>query len=276
VRFASRFSFSIERKTWEAICEHAPLIASVSPERIREELTKILTGPNAGKAFRFLRRSGLLRAVLPEVDALWGVEQPRAFHPEGDVFEHTCRMLDLLKKPGEVLAWSALLHDSGKPATFHRAKDRIRFHGHNRVGANLAGSVCERLRFSNDACKKIYECIDNHMNFMHVKEMRPSTLKRLLRRATFMDEIELHRLDCLASHGDLSNWRFLEKRRKELKDDQIRPAPLVTGMDLIQSGFQPGPIFKRILHEVETLQLEGRLQNKEQALLWVRTNFERG
>jgi poly(A) polymerase len=276
VRFSARFGFSIEPRTLAAITLHASSIVKVSPERIHDELTKILTGPRAGTALRLLHECGLLVHLLKEVADMVGVKQPEAFHPEGSVFNHVCLMLDMLESPSEVLAWSVLLHDVGKPATFYEAKDRIRFHNHNRVGALISVSIAKRLRFSNDLADAVEACVDNHMNFMNVVKMRPSTLKRLLRRPTFIDELELHRLDCLASHGDISNWEFLKEKTLTLKAEEIRPVPLINGKDLIALGYKPGPLFKKILHDVESLQLEDAFSDKQAALEWVQNNFERG
>lgn len=273
VRFSARFNFSIEKNTMEAIRKHRREIRSVSPERLREEITKMLTDPNPGKAFRCLRETGLLQEVLPEVDDMVGVNQPPQYHPEGDVFEHTCLMLDGLKSPSEVLAWSVLLHDVGKPPTYREASDRIRFHNHNRVGAKITERICRRLRFSNDMRDAIFTCVDNHMNFMNVQVMRQSTLKKLLRRLTFRDELALHKLDCQASHGDLSNWAFLTEKASTFKEQEIRPDPVINGEDLIKAGYKPGPVFKEMLSGVENMQLENKIHTRKEAINWIKENY---
>ncbi len=273
VRFAVRFDFKIEEETLSAIKTHAGSIKKISPERIREEMTKILVGKNSGNALKLLYKTGLLQEILPEVVAMYGVEQPKEFHPEGDVFEHTVIMLNEIKNNNEILAWSVLLHDVGKPKTFFRASDRIRFNNHNRVGARIAEKICKRLKFSNNATDAIYKCVDNHMNFMNVQKMRVSTLKKMMRYPTFKDELELHRLDCFASHGDLSNWKFLKEKLSTFKEDEISPKLFISGKDLIKSGYKPGPIFNKILNEVEVLQLENKINNKEQALEYVNKIF---
>lgn len=274
VRFAARFGFGIETETYKAIVLQASAIHCVSAERIRDEMTKILIGPRAGWALRCLLETGLLREILPEIAALSGVRQPQQFHPEGDVFEHTCVLLDRMVEPTNVLAWAGLLHDVGKPATYHEAPDRIRFHNHHLVGAKMADEICLRLKFSNEERAQIVACVENHMAFMNVQVMRPSTLKRLLRRPTFNDELELHRLDCLASHGDISNFVFLEKALEGFAEEEIRPPRLITGKDLIEAGYNPGPRFKEILEEVETLQLENKLHNHDEAMKWVLENYQ--
>jgi putative nucleotidyltransferase with HDIG domain len=201
--------------------------------------------------------------VLPEVEAMVGVEQPPAFHPEGDVFGHTALTLEALEAPSAVRAFGALLHDVGKPPTFSET-DRIRFNNHDAVGAALADAVCKRLRFSTDMRRRIVEIVRNHMRFMHAPEMRESTLKRLLRRETFEDELAVHRADCLACHGDMTVYDFLVEKQAELPAEVIKPAPLVTGHDLIAAGYEAGPLFGEILTAVEDLQLEGTLTTSEE------------
>ncbi len=268
VRFAARLGFAIEAATLEALKRLAPTVTTVSWERIRDELVKMLTGPNRGAALRLLHETRLLAAVLPEVEAMVGVEQPTQFHPEGDVFEHTALVLDALEAPNAVRALGALLHDVGKPPTFTET-DRIRFNNHDVVGAEIADAVCKRLRLSTDARRQVVEIVRNHMRFMHAPEMRESTLKRLLRRETFADELAVHRADCLASHGDLTVYDFLVEKQAALPPDVIKPPPLVTGHDLIAAGYEPGPIFREILHAVEDLQLEGKLGTRHEAMTWI-------
>ena len=198
-----------------------------------------------------------------------GVSQPRAFHPEGDVFRHTLLLMKQLKQASTVLAFGCLLHDVGKPATFRRS-DRIRFNGHDRVGARIAEDILTRLRFSNDLKEQIVACVDGHMRFKDVQKMRESTLKKFMQRRTFKTELEQHRMDCLASHGDLSHWRFLRKKIKSLSRDEIKPPPLLNGRDLLSLGYLEGPKIGQILRALEEQQLEGMLQTKEEALEWVR------
>jgi poly(A) polymerase len=272
VRFAARFENQIEVKTLEAIKELAPSILEVSYERIRMELVKIFTDKNPGTGLQLLHDTGLLEQVLPEVNKMVGVLQPRKFHPEGDVFTHTKFILDNLIVPSPVLAFAALLHDVGKPPTF-KITDRIRFYEHNKVGAEIADSICARLRFSNDEREKIVACVENHMTFMNIRKMKESTLKRLFRRETFWDELALHKADCLASHGNLDNWEFCLRKFEAYSTEEIKPEPLINGNHLINLGYKPGPIFKEILEALEEEQLENRIVTKEEALKFVMENF---
>ncbi len=272
VRFSCSLNFVIEPATWEVIGELATEILQISWERIRDEIIKIITRPNAGRGLNLLHESGLLNQILPEIKAMQGVPQPPEFHPEGDVFVHTRMMLDMLRNPSPVLALAALLHDVGKPPTF-AVKDRIRFDGHVEVGGRMAEEICRRLRLSNEETEQVVDLVLNHLRFMHVKEMRESTLKRFLRRPNFSDHLELHRVDCLCSHGSLDSYEFCRTKLRELKDEPPAPTPLVTGDDLISAGYRPGPIFKQILDAVEDLQLEKVLTSREQALDYVRKTF---
>ena len=272
LRFASVLGFKIEPKTFAALKRGAGQIRRVSHERVRDELIKMFTGPNPELALRLLDRSGLLKVILPEVEKMKGVQQPRAFHPEGDVFRHTKLLLKRLKNPSTVLAFGALLHDVGKPPTFRRA-DRIRFNGHEAVGARITDAILTRLRFSNELKEKIVACVEGHMRFKDVKQMRQSTLKKMMQRETFEIELEQHRADCLASHGDLSNWRFLRKKIQEFSREDIRPQPYLTGSKLLTMGFKEGPIIGRILRSLEEAQLDGQVKSAEEAEAWVRCNF---
>jgi poly(A) polymerase len=272
VRFACSLSFEIASETWDAIKHLAPAIRQVSWERIRDELIKIVTGADPGRGLDLLHESGLLAEILPEVEALRGVEQPSKYHPEGDVFVHTREALSLLKRPSPALALGTLLHDVGKPATFE-IRDRIRFHGHSEVGAQLAEEICRRLRISNEETERVVDLVRNHLWFINVPNMRESTLKRFLRQPAFPEHLELHRVDCLSSHGDLTAWRLCREKRKALEHEPVSPPPFVTGDDLISLGYQPGPIFKEILGAVEDLQLEGGLATKEEALDYIRRTF---
>ena len=274
VRFAARFEYAIESRTLAAIEEHAHEIHLVSRERVRDELTKMLTEDGARRAFLLLDETGLLAEVLPEISAMKGVEQPPQFHPEGDVFVHTLLLLERLPHPCPLtLAWGALLHDVGKPPTFRVAPDRIRFDGHVEVGVKMAEDLCRRLRFSNDDTEQILALIANHMRFAHVQRMKESTLKKFLRLPRFGEHLELHRLDCQASHGDLTSYNFSREQLVSIPPEKMRPTPLINGDDLIAAGYTPGPKFKEILSVVEDSQLEGRLESKEAAMEFVRREF---
>lgn len=274
VRFAARFEYTIDQGTFAAIQELAPQIQVVSRERVRDELTRMLTEGHARRAFLLLDESGLLQHVLPEISAMHGVEQPPEFHPEGDVFVHTLLLLDNLPHPCPVtLAWGALLHDVGKPATFRVAPDRIRFDGHVDVGVKIAEESCGRLRFSNDEAAQILALVANHMRFGHATRMSESTLKKFLRMPEFDEHLALHRADTLASHGNLSTYEFIQQKRAEIPPEKMRPSPLVTGDDLIAAGHAPGPKFREILSAVEDAQLEGRLGSRDAALEFVHREF---
>ena len=271
VRFASNLEFQIEDRTFAVVREMAGQINGVSAERIREELIKILTRPHAGRGLELLETSGLLWEILPEVAAMKGVEQPSEFHPEGDVFTHTKLMLEALpSNPSVVLAFAALLHDVGKPPTFERAIDRIRFNEHDRIGAEMAENILRRMRFPNEQIEKIVVCVAEHMRFQYVQQMRPAKLKRILARETFPDELELHRIDCESSHRNLDNYEFLKTKVAELPPEVIRPQPLLTGHDLLALGLKPGPKVGQILREAAELQLEERLKSRAEALAYAR------
>jgi poly(A) polymerase len=276
VRFAARFGFAIEDNTLCAIREAAPEIDQVSRERVREELTRMLTEGAARQAFELLESTGLLAEVLPEVARMNGVEQPPQYHPEGDVWIHTRMLLEQLP-PGcsATLAWGALLHDVGKPATFRRAPDRIRFDGHVEVGVRMAEEICRRLRMSNSDTEQILALVANHMRFGDVEKMRASTLKRFFRLNQFDEHLALHRMDCMASHGDLSLYQFAKQRYEAAEPEQIRPMPLMTGDDLIALGYRPGPEFRRMLNLIEDGQLEGTLHSREEALALIANTFPR-
>jgi poly(A) polymerase len=274
VRFAARFEYTIEPLTFAAMQALADQIAVVSRERVRDELTRMLTEGHASRAFLMLDESGLLQLVLPEISAMHGVEQPPEFHPEGDVFVHTLLLLDNLPQPcPPTLGWGALLHDVGKPATFRIAPDRIRFDGHVDVGVKIAQAICRRLRFSNDDTEQILALVDNHMRFGDAMKMKESTLKKFMRLRDFDEHMALHRADCLASHRNLTTYEFIRQRRAEIPPEKMRPAPLVNGKDLIAAGHVPGPKFKEILSAVEDAQLEGRLPSRDAALEFVRREF---
>ena len=274
VRFAGRFGYEIDPATFKAIRNLRSQIHQVSRERVRDEIIKMLTEGHARRAFELLDQAGLLKEVLPEVDKMHGVEQPPQFHPEGDVWVHTLLLLEgLPEKVSPTLAMGALLHDVGKPPTFRLAPDRIRFDGHVEVGIKMAEEICHRLRFSKHETEQIARLVANHMRFADVQEMKPSTLKRFFRLPLFSEHLELHRLDCLASHGDLSFYNFVREKLAAIPPEQIRPRPLLTGDDLIAMGYKPGLQFKQILSAVEEAELEGRLQNQEQAREFVQHEF---
>jgi poly(A) polymerase len=274
VRFAARFDYQIDPATMAAIQKLAPKIHQVSCERIREELTKMLTEGHAKRAFQLLDESCLLLEVLPEIAAMKGVEQPPQYHPEGDVFVHTLLLLDKLPAgTSKTLAWGALLHDVGKPPTFRVAPDRIRFDGHVEVGVKMAAEILRRLRFSNYETDQILALVDNHMRFADVHRMKQSTVKRFLRLPAFNEHLELHRIDCLSSNGNLDSYDYMLQQQRSTPPEEVRPKPLVTGRDLIQAGYTPGPRFKEILSAVEDAQLEGRLAAREQAMEFVRRDF---
>jgi len=273
VRFAARFQYQLEPATFAAMQKLAGAIEVVSRERVRDELTRMLTEGHGRRAFLLLDESGLLQYVLPEISAMKGVEQPPEFHPEGDVFLHTLLLLENLPQPCPMtLAWGALLHDVGKPATF-RVAERIRFDGHVEVGVKIAEEICARMRFSNDETAQILALVDNHMRFGHVSQMKESTLKKFLRMPAFDEHLALHRADCLASHRNLATYDLVRQKRAEIPPEKMRPTPLVTGDDLIAAGHIPGPKFREILNAVEDAQLEGRLPSRDAALEFVRREF---
>jgi poly(A) polymerase len=278
VRFAARFGYVIEPATLRAIVAAAPHITAVSAERLRDEVTKLLTEGAARRAFELLDETGLLKACLPEIAAMKGIAQPPAFHPEGDVWVHTLLMLEHLT-PGarSTLAWAVLLHDVGKPPTFTSAEetgDRIRFDGHAEIGARMAVAICRRLRFSVDDMQQIEALVANHLRFKDVFQMKAATLKRFVRLPRFEEEhLALHRLDCLASHGNLDAYEFVRRFLRETPPEEVRPPRLLTGDDLKALGFRPGPLFKEILQAVEEGQLEGRLTRREDALDFVRREY---
>jgi poly(A) polymerase len=304
VRFAARLEFAIERRTMDAIWQQATTIEVVSAERVRDELTRILTEGGARRGFELLDETRLLAEILPEVKRMQGVEQPPEYHPEGDVWVHTLMLLEELDESVEgpglkpnvllphnrglkppsnpgvsvTLAWGMLLHDVGKPATFTppdpaRPGDRIRFNGHVDVGVAVARTILTRLRFSNEECEQILALIKHHMQFGDVMQMKQSTLKRFLRLPKFEEHLALHRADCLSSHGKLDMYEYAKKHLEEMGEEQIRPVLLLTGNDLIAAGYKPGPGFKAMLEAAEDAQLEGSVKTKQQALRLVQEMF---
>jgi poly(A) polymerase len=279
VRFAARLGFNLFDTTVEAMVKMAGDVAQVSAERVRDELTKILTEGNARRGFELLEDTGLLGVLLPEIEAMRGVEQPPQYHPEGDVWVHTLMLLDHLPKGvSATLAWGMLLHDVGKPATFTppdpaKPGDRIRFNRHVEVGVAMARAILSRLRFSNEEGAQILELVEHHMQFGDVMKMKESTLKRFLRMPHFEEHLALHRADCLSSHGELGMYEFAKQKLEELGEEQLKPKLLVTGADLIAAGHKPGPAFKAMLEAAEDAQLEGQIATKEEGLQLVVDRF---
>jgi poly(A) polymerase len=278
VRFATVLDYQIDQKTWDALVTSAPSINQISAERIRDELVRIFLSPNRVCGWDLLDSSGLMRAILPELEAMKGVLQPEQFHPEGDVFVHTRLMLQLLPQDVSVpLVLAVLFHDVGKPVTATVDKTgRIRFNEHDRIGAQMTEAIMRRLRFSGAEIEATVEMVKQHMVFKDVPNMRVAKLKRFMARPTFDYELELHRVDCESSHRMLDNYEFLLRKRQEFANEPIIPPPLVRGDDLIALGLKPGPKFGEILEAVETRQLEGALRTREGALEWVKREYSLG
>jgi len=278
VRFATVLEYEMDKQTWEALVANAAMINQISAERIREELVRIFLSPNRVRGWDLLDSSGLMRAILPELEGMKGCAQPEQFHPEGDVFQHTRLMLGFL--PAEVsvpLVFAVLLHDVAKPITAKVDETgRIRFNDHDRIGAEMTGQIMERLRFSRAEIDASVEMVRQHMVFKDVPKMRVAKLKRFMARPTFVDELELHRVDCESSHRMLENYQFLLRKRDEFANEPIIPPPLVRGDDLIALGLKKGPKFAEILEAVETRQLEGTLRDRDDALDWVKREYPLG
>ena len=269
VRFAAYLDYQIDLDTLAAIKVKAGMIRRISAERIREELTKIITRSGARRGLELLAETGLLAEIIPEVAVLNGVEQPALFHPEGDVWEHTLKMFDLLPAESEAdlrLAWGVILHDVGKAVTRTVDERGSHFYGHVQRGVEIARQIMDRLRFSNEDLETVLALIRCHMLFMSVREMRPSRLKRFLRMPDFLLHLELHRLDCLGSHGMLDNYEFCQTKLIEIPAEELRPQRLITGRDLIEMGFKPGPLFAGILRDMEDAQLNGLISTTDDAL----------
>ncbi|MGD0889961.1 MAG: CCA tRNA nucleotidyltransferase [Terracidiphilus sp.] len=274
VRFAARFGFAIEDGTRAAMRALASRLSAVSRERVRDELTKMLTEGRARRAFELLDETGLLVEVLPEIARMKGVEQPPQYHPEGDVWIHTLGLLAQLEEGcSPTLAWGALLHDVGKPPTFRRAPDRIRFDGHVEVGVAIGADILRRFRFSNEESHQILALVENHMRFADAGRMRASTLKRFFRLNGFDEHLALHRMDCMAGSGNLEHWAFVRERWLAMPEEVVRPTPLITGRELIAAGYAPGAGFKEMLRAAEDAQLEGTIGTLEEALEMVRKRF---
>ncbi len=279
VRFAARLGFAMEPQTLRAIQAQASTIEQVSAERVRDELTKILTEGHAPQGFRLLDETGLLAEVLPEVARMRGVAQPPQYHPEGDVWVHTLMLLAHLPAGcPPTLAWGMLLHDVGKPPTYTppdpaKSGDRIRFNGHVEVGVAIARSLLARLRFSNDDTQQIVALIQHHMQFGDIGKMKQSTLKRFLRLPRFEEHLALHFADVMSSHGRRELYDFAKMQYEESPPEQVRPVLLVTGKDLIDAGYRPGPAFKSMLTTAEDAQLEGRVGSTEEAMAFLQETF---
>ncbi len=276
IRFASTLGFEIEAGTWNTVKQMAGKINVVSPERIRDEIIKMFTRPGAARGFRLLADSGLMKEILPEVEALRGVAQPPEFHPEGDVFDHTAALLERLDHPPLELALAALFHDIGKPATYALRNGKITFYEHAPVGAKMVQSIMRRLRFSNEEIDRVSECVGQHMAFADVQRMRAGKLKRFVSRPTFQVELELHKIDCEASHGMVENYAFLKNKLKEYEAEDLKPEPLLNGHDLQALGMVPGPAMKPLLEELYDLQLEGTLKTKSEALEYAQKKIQSG
>ena len=273
VRFAARFGFTIEPQTFDAIRAAAPHLSDMAWERIGEEIIRILRDGNARRGFELLDATGLLPVVLPEVAALKGVEQSPDYHPEGDVFAHTLLLLAELDEPAETLALGALLHDIAKPLCAQRVENRITFYGHCERGAEMAVTICQRLRRSREVWERVEWLVRHHLRVMQVKDMRLSTLKRFLAQDGIDELLALARLDALASNNDLRNYDFCRAKQSEFGAAQLKPPPLLRGRDLLAMGYEPGSHFRRILDAVEEAQLEGRLLTHIEAVAWVRDTF---
>jgi poly(A) polymerase len=269
VRFSTTLNFDIEANTLAAICECAPLLERISPERIRDEFSKILVSPRRRAGVERLVETGLMLHIVPEFLKTIGCEQPPEWHPEGDVYTHTCIMLEMLEPDAPLeLCLAVLLHDIAKPPcqTFDDEAGRIRFNGHDAMGAEMADAILRRLRYPNDVVDAVVPMVARHMQFMNVQQMRTAKLKRFMAAPTFAEEMELHRVDCGSSNGFTDNYEFLQAKAEEFASEPLIPAPLATGRDLIQLGLAPGPHFKALLEAVQTEQLEGRILDRETAL----------
>jgi len=272
VRFATVLGFDIEEKTWEDLCTIAPKVKEIAVERVRDELDRIWLSPNRVKGFDLLVESGLMSVLIPEILDLQGCEQPPQWHPEGDVFVHTRIMLGMLESDASLaLVLSVLFHDIGKPATYtyDESEDRIRFNGHDKLGAGMTEKILYRFKYSNVVIEAAVEGVAHHMQFANVQKMKVSKLKRFMARETFEDEMELHRVDCSSSNGILENHIFLREKQVEFANEPLIPPRLLTGHDLIERGCQPGPAMGEILTKVQDLQLEGQLKSRDEAIEWL-------
>jgi poly(A) polymerase len=273
IRFAADLDFEIDPETWSAVRALAGEIGSVSGERVRDELLRMLAGAAPRRAVEMLTATGLMDEILPEVSAMVGVPQPARFHPEGDVYTHTLAVVERLESRSPLVALAALLHDIGKPVTLTR-ESRLRFDRHAGVGARMAGEICRRLRMSRAETEAVRELVRDHLRFMSVREMREAKLRRFLTGSLGEGHLALHRADCLASHGRLRNWRICREKMDRWNAEPPPPERLVTGRDLIDLGLRPGPDFAPLLGEVEDLTLEKRITTREEALTWLKARIE--
>lgn len=272
IRFSNKYDLKIDKETEKQIIKMSEKILNVSIERVREEFVKIITNKNPGRGVKILSDYGILKYIIPEIEELKGVDQPVEFHPEGDVFVHTCLVLDKLIDDVPVdptLALGALLHDIGKPKTYTKT-DRVRFNRHEYVGAAMSERICKNLKFSNKQISDIKSLVSEHMKFGNIKNMKKSTFKRFISIDNFDLHLKLHKADCLASHGDLSLLQFTMEKIEELKSEPIKPSPIINGDDLISLGLKPGPKFKKILSEAFDEQLEGNILNWEEGISFVK------
>lgn len=269
VRFSANLGFDIDPETWQAVKDKAHEISQVSPERVRDELVKIFTREHPEHGLQLLSESGLLQQILPEIEAMKGVEQPKDFHPEGDVFIHTRLLLEKLQNPSAVLALAALLHDVGKPPTLVIREGKPTFYEHAHVGADMTREIMKRLRFPNDEVDAVSECVENHMKFADVQKMRSGKLKQFMSRPIFETELELHRIDCMSCHGMLDNYHFLKRKIVEFQKEELKPKPWLNGHDVLAAGIPAGPKVKEILEEAYTLQLEAAFEKREDAIAWL-------
>ena len=275
VRFTVRLGFELDSGTREAARHHAGKLSVLSAERVRDEVEKMLLGPHPGRAFELMRELGILRVILPEIDALHGVEQPPAFHPEGDVFAHTIIMLERMCHPTRELAWSVLLHDVGKPATFHIHEDGvIHFYGHEAVGGRMAESILTRLRCSASLVKNVSAAVANHMKFASVDRMKRSTWLKMIAAPTFSTDMELNRVDCASCHGKMEGWLLMLDRWRALDGAPAVPPLPVNGSDLIALGYIPGPALGRMLNTLRDEFLEGRLPVRDALLAFAKEHLE--
>ncbi|MGK0187256.1 MAG: tRNA nucleotidyltransferase/poly(A) polymerase [Verrucomicrobiales bacterium] len=276
VRFAAVLGFAVESDTWQAVCAQSSSLSRISIERVREEFSRIMISSGRVRGFDLLVESGLMDQIIPEIEALKGCEQPPAYHPEGDVFVHTRLMLSLLPEQTSLpLVLSVLLHDIAKPATrtWDDAAQRVRFNGHAERGAEMTEKILKRLKYPNDIIDATVAAVGNHMAFINVQDMRTSKLKRFIARQTFEDELALHRVDCLGSHGMLENYTFLQNKRDEFASEPLIPPRLITGNDLIALGWKPSPIFSKTLTQIQDLQLEGTFRTRDDAMQWLHENY---
>jgi poly(A) polymerase len=279
IRFTANLNFDLDSSTQEAVAKNVAKIKTISAERIQDELGKLLIRGGARRGLELMAQTGMMREILPEVDAMQGVEQPPRFHPEGDVWQHTLIMLEILSKEKKTnvnpaLAWGVLLHDVGKPISRSKDENGVHFYGHAKQGEKIADEIMQRLKFSRAQREAVLDLILQHMNFMNVQKMRSARLKRFLRMPDFDLHLELHRLDCLASHGMLDNYEFCRNQLENLTVEELHPPRLLNGEDLIALGFTPGKIIGEVLRALEDEQMEGRISSRDDAIIFVENNRE--